>query len=169
MKIGAFTIVHGRACGTNPVHGVAARAELLDDRLSRMPAPQSTAPDRSDRLVGQVWNIDIEQPRLVADELLLRELQHQVPRLAGSCGQLHPLAIYLRESNGRYAKQKTLHGGTHSARINGVVTHIGAVVDARYHQVRAVAKQAAQSHVHAVSRRAIDITKTVLALVHIKR
>jgi hypothetical protein len=66
-------------------------------------------------------------------------------------------------------KQITLHGGTHGARVDGVVAHVGAVVDAGDDQIGAVTQQTRQRNVHAVRRRAVDIAKAVGRAVHVER
>jgi hypothetical protein len=49
--------------------------------------------------------------------------------------QLGPALVHLREGDGRNAEQIAFHGRAHGARVNRVVAHVGAVVDARDHQI----------------------------------
>ena len=105
----------------------------------------------------------------MADQALLSHLQHEVARLGGCSVQMMPIALHLGKGDGRNTKQITLHGGPHGAGINGVVAHVGTVVDTRQHQVRAVVQQPRQGDVDTISRRAIDIAKTIGRTLHIQR
>jgi hypothetical protein len=86
-----------------------------------------------------------------------------------AAAQLGPALVHLREGNRGNAEQIAFHGRAHGARVNRVVAHVGAVVDARDHQIGPVAKQAGQRDMHAVCRRAVHVAKAVIGLVHIQR
>ena len=60
MKICALRIVHRRACRANPVHGLAARTGLFDDRFRGMTAAQATQLDVTDVLIRSIGNIDVQ-------------------------------------------------------------------------------------------------------------
>ncbi len=97
------------------------------------------------------------------------ELRHNICGFFGGIVNMSPSLVYLGERNSRYAKQITLHGRTHCARVNGVIAHIGAIVDARDHQVRLGLKQTCKCNMHAICRCAVDILKPIGALVHVQR
>ena len=142
---------------------------MLDHRLGGVALAQAAELGRANLRIRQVGNIHVQQPGCAAQHLVLRHGQHQVARLAGSGLDFQPVLVHLRKGNGRHAKQIAFHGRTHGAGINGVVAHIGAVVDARDHQVWPVVQQARECDVHAVGRRAVHVTKTVGAAVHVQR
>ena len=101
----------------------------------------------------------------------MRLRQHLLHQLAGFSRRrikVAPTFVDLRKSDGWHAKQIAFHRGAHGARVNRVVAHVGAVVDARHHEVGFVIEQACQRNVHAIRRRAIHVAKTVAGLVHIQ-
>ena len=101
--------------------------------------------------------------------MLLGHLQHQITRLVGGGLQLYPVTLHLGKCDCRDTKQVTFHGRPDRARINGVIAHIGAVVDTGHHQVGTIAQQTGQSHMHAIGRGAVNVAKAFAAPGHIKR
>ena len=134
-----------------------------------MPPPEATHLGRLDLRQRQVGDVHIQQPGPRADQALLHHLLDHARNGAGGRIQMRPAFVDLRHRDGRNAKQIPLHGRAHGARIQGVVTHVGPVVDARDHEIRAVAQQTRQGDVHTVSGRAIDVAKPVVGPVHIQR
>ena len=139
MEVRALPIVHGRAGSANPVHGLATRVELGDDRFGRMPTPQPAQTRRLDLRRWKIGNVDIEQPGPGAQHGLRLQTLDQLAGLYGCAVQLGPALVNQRKRNGRDAKQIAFHGRTHRTRVQGVIPHIGPVVDARHHQVWSVA------------------------------
>ena len=149
------------AGGANPVDRLAARVGLLDHRLAGMAAAQPGDAARQQVGVRPIGNVDIEQKRLGRQPLRQHLLHHGAYHPTGGV-QIGPALAHLRKGDRRNAEQVTLHRRRHGARVQRVVTHVGALVDAREHQVGPVAQQAGQGHVHAVGRRAVDETHTGL-------
>ena len=136
-KISTLACLLGRPGTTNPVHDLTARAGLGDDPLSRMTAPQARHLHALDLVVGQIGNIHVEQPgrkrRLRAVRHSLKrwnELTHQLAGAPGRHIDMGPALFGLRKGNGGDAEKIALHGRTDSARVNRVVAHVGAIVDA---------------------------------------
>ena len=95
-----------------------------------MPATQPAQFEMAELVQWQVWNIDIEQPGIAANQLVIRHLQHQFTRFLRSGVQMRPILLDLGKGNRRHPKEITFHGRTHRAGVNRVVAHIRAVVDA---------------------------------------
>ncbi|OQB99423.1 MAG: hypothetical protein BWX79_03139 [Alphaproteobacteria bacterium ADurb.Bin100] len=168
VEIRALGLVQRGAGGADPVHGLATRIDLRDHRLGRVPAAQAAHLERLDLLQRQVGNVDVQQPGPGADHLLLRQLQHDFARLGPRGVEVRPAPLDLRERDCRDAEQVALHRRAHGAGVDGVVAHVGAVVDARDHQVGPVAQQAGQRDVHTIGRRAVHVAKTVGGRLHVE-
>ena len=82
---------------------------------------------------------------------------------------MRPAFFSLRKSNRRNAEKITFHRRAHGARVNRVVTHVGAIVDTGHHQIGPVTQQTRQRNVYAVSRRAVDVAKTIRSGLHVHR
>ena len=169
MEIGSGTVVHGRTGCANPVHGLAPGVHLGDDRLGRMSTPEATHLGRLDLIQRQVGNVHIQQPRTCANQTLVHHLLDHARNGAGRSIQMRPAFVDLRHRDGRNAKQIPLHGRAHRARIQGVIAHIGTVVDARDHQVRAIAEQTGQGDVYTVRGCAVDVAEPVFGPVNVQR
>ena len=81
--------------------------------------------------------------------------------ISSSILNTHPIPVDLRECDGRNTHQIALHGSANSARVDRIVSHIGAVIDARDDQVRFITKQASQGNMNAISRCTCDVSKTI--------
>jgi len=62
----------------------------------------------------------------------------------------------LGKRNRRDAKEIAFHRRSHGARVERVVAHVGAVVDARQHQVGPLRQHPSHGQVHTIRRRAVD-------------
>ena len=142
VEIGSFGVVLGRPGAADPVHGLAMRAGLRNHLLGRMAPPQAAHLERLEFFVRQVRDVDVEQPGLVGAARAREHLLHQLARLAGRGVDVGPALLRLRERDGRDAEQVAFHRGAHGARVDGVVAHVGAVVDAAHDQVGPIAEQA---------------------------
>src|SRR5437879_4620278 len=63
MKIGAVTGIGSGTCGTDPIHGLPARALGADHVFGAMPAPEPRDLDSIDIVTGHIGDVDVEQPR----------------------------------------------------------------------------------------------------------
>ena len=59
------------------------------------------------------------------------------------------------------AEQEPFGRGGHGARVDRVVAHVGAEIDARNHHIRQLVEKAGHCQMHAISRRAIDEKEAV--------
>ena len=169
VKIGAFSFILGCASPADPIHHVSARALLHDHPLGRMAASQAAQFQGAQCLQRHVRNVDIEQPRRLGHQVLRHHLRNDFAGFVRRSLDFAPAFVHLGYRHGRNAKKKPLHGSAHGARIDGVVAHVGAVVDAGYHQIGSVSKQSREGDMNAIGRRAIHIAKAVGCLVHIQR
>ena len=80
-------------------------------------------------------------------------------------------ADLVRKGHGErwYAQEITFGGGSDGTRINRVVAHVGAVIDARDDHLRQVVEQARDREVDAVGRRPVDEEEAVGSTPHGKR
>ena len=161
MEIRSIGVVLDRPGATDPVHGVAARALLGDDGFGCMAPSQAAYLRRLHLREREIGNVDVDQPRLAANQTLLLHCQHQLAGPCCRCVNMLPAFLHLGERNGRHTKQVPLHRCAHGTGVDRVVPHVGTIVDARDHQVGPVPEQTGERDVHAVGRRAIEITKAV--------
>mmetsp|Transcript_83101 Transcript_83101/g.231204 ORF Transcript_83101/g.231204 Transcript_83101/m.231204 type:complete len:332 (-) Transcript_83101:616-1611(-) len=167
MEVRAFASVLGVARRADPVDGFATRVDLLDDALAGMAPAQARDLARQLVGIGPVGDVDVQQEGPVQparDDLL-----DHAARDAGRRVQRAPALFHLREGDRRDAEQIALGGRRDGARVQGVVAHVGAVVDARDHQVGPVAEQAGQCQVDTVRRRAADVAEAIRGTVDIER
>ena len=118
-------------------------------------------------LIRHGRNVDVEQHRLRPGIGQLPH--HQLARHTHRRVQVRIALVHQREGDGGHTQQVAFGGGCHRAGIDGVVAHVGAVVNARDHQVRRPVQQAGDGHVHAVGGRAIDEMEAVGCLAHRQR
>jgi hypothetical protein len=152
MEIGAlagFARITGRP---DPVDRLAAGIGLGDDRRTGMPAPQPGGGPGQLVGIGPVRDVHVEQPG--RDRACLRQQGqdgfHHPPRRAGGGVQVGPALLGLAEGDGRDAEQIAFHGGRDGAGIQGVIAHVGPLVDAGEHQIRPFRQQPGERDVHAV-------------------
>ena len=169
VKVRAIAVVLGCTCAANPIHGFATRTGLCNDALSRVAAPQTRDTQGFDECQRLIGNVHVQQPWSPRNMTLCHHLLDQLTRFGGSRIEMAPALLHLRERHRGNAKQIPLHRRAHSSRVNGVVAHVGAIVDTGHHQVGFVIKQACQGNVHTVSRRSVHITKAVAGLTHVQR
>jgi hypothetical protein len=67
------------------------------------------------------------------------------------------------------AQETPLHRRGDGTRIDHVVAEIGAVIDARHHQVRLIVEESRQREVHAIGRRTIDLVAILPVLLDPER
>ena len=118
--------------------------------------------------IGPVRDVHIEQIRRARRRLRQHLLDHAA-RHARRRVEMVPALVDLREGDRRHAEEKALHRGGHGARIQRVVAHVRALVDARHDQVGLVLQQAGQRDVNTVGRRAVDVAHAVGCRVHRQR
>ena len=151
------------------------RALLGDDVFCRVPAPETAQPRGLEIGQRQIGDVDIEEPRLaltvglMPGAGLLPQLQHQILGRFGCGLDVLPAFFHLRKGNGGNPEQVPLHGRAHGAGINGVIPHVGAVVDAGNDQIGHLGKQAGEGDVDAVGGRAVNVAKPVGRALHIQR
>ena len=92
-----------------------------------------------------------------------------VPGQAGCGVDVFPAMGRLRKGDRRDPEQKTFSGRRHGARVQRVVAHVGAIVDARHDQIGPLTEHAGERHVHAIGRRAVDEIKAIGRLLHRQR
>ena len=112
-------------------------------------------------------DIDIEQRGI--RQRLGQEPGHDIAGNVSRGVQMGVATLHQRKGNGGHAQQMAFGSGRHGAGINRVVAHIGAVIDARDDNIRALIEQAGHRDVNAVGWRAIDIEKATVGLAHRKR
>ena len=95
VKIGALSVVLGRARCANPVHGLAARAGLGNDRFCCMALAQAAHAGRLDLVEGQVGDIHIEQPGRAAHLPVMDQALHNIACFAGRRRQFVPVFVHL--------------------------------------------------------------------------
>jgi hypothetical protein len=153
-------IVLGSAGAADPVHRVAARAGLRDHLLRRVAAAEAADLEGLELAEGPVGMFTFSSQCAPS----VRWCAPGTAPARAPCARRHrggPALLDLREGDGRNAEQVALHRRAHRAGVDGVVAHVGAVVDAAHHQVGPVAQQARERDVHAVGRRAVDVAKAV--------
>ena len=64
---------------------------------------------------------------------------------------------YERHRDRRQAQEAPFHRRGDGTRIDHVVAQVGAVIDARHHEVRLIVEESRQRKVHAIGRRTIDL------------
>jgi len=79
---------------------------------------------------------------------------------------LCPAVCNLRESDGRNTEQIALSRRRNSARIQGVVPHILAIVNAGNNQIWFSVEQPSERNMHAIGGSSIDIIKTIAGTLH---
>ena len=82
---------------------------------------------------------------------------------------LELVALDQRDGNGRHAEQRALHRRRHGAGVRHVVAEIGAVVNARYDEHRALGQEAEHAEVHAIRRRAVHGVPALTPAMHAER
>ena len=75
---------------------------------------------------------------------------------------MRPTSFDLTESNGWNAHEIGFHGRAYCAGVNGVIPHVGAVVNARDNQIRFVVQQTCQRYVNAISWRSSHVPEAVV-------
>ena len=111
--------------------------------------------------IGAVRDVDVEQPGRCRRRLgaaPARSRSRATRAAASRCAQ--PFCD-LRERDRRNAEQVAFHRRGDGARVERVVAHVGAVVDAGDDQVGPVLEQPGERDVDAVGRRAVDVAKAV--------
>ncbi len=180
VKVGACPALARGAGATNPIHGFAAWARLREHLFSRMAAAQAGHLWRFQLVRRQIGDVHVEQKRgrfggtafALFGHGPKQLLHHLRGGLRGSV-QVEPALFHLAERHAGYAKQIRLHGGAHGAAVDGVVSHVGTVVDAGDHEIWFLREQARERYVNAIGWGACDVAKAcgwaVQAFVHIKR
>lgn len=161
-KIGALLAVGRLARRAYPVNLLAARVAGGHDALLVVAAAES-----GDFAAAQIFcgnGRDVDVPQNGFGGRLGGEAIQKLP-----CGFFggRPVAVAVvveREGDGGDAEQIGFGSGGNGARIEGIVSHVGAVVNAREHQIGVEVRQGVQGEVDAVGGRAADIVKAVFGL-----
>ena len=161
-KIGAFFAIGGFARRAYPINLFAARVAGGDDALLVVAAAEA-----GDFAAAQVFGGgggDVDVPQNGANGRGGGEAFEQLP-----CGFFggRPVAVVVAvegKGNGGEAEKVGFGGGGDGAGIEGVVTHVRAVVDAGQDQIRLEIGQGVQGEVDAVGGGAADVVEAVFGL-----
>jgi hypothetical protein len=156
VEVGAFAAFARVAGRADPVDRFAARIGLADHGLARMASAQPRDDARQLQRIGAVRDVHVQQPGRPVQAHLAQHLFGDGTRGGRRGIDLAPAFLGLRERDRRHAEEIPLHGRSHGAGVERVVSHVGAVVDAREHEVGPLAHHPGQGQVHAVGRRAVD-------------
>ncbi len=167
VEIGARPGVLRRARGADPVHHLAARILDLHDALGLVTLAEPGDLDAAQRLERDVRHVDVEQHRML-DRLGL-EPPDDVAGNARRSGKVAPGLARERQRHRRDAEEKTLGGRGDGARIDRVVAHVRAEVDAGDDEVRQLVEEAGHRQVHAIGRRAVHEQEPVGGAPHRER
>ena len=159
VKIRAFARVLRAACRAHPVNRITARVGGFHHRLRLVTLAEARDFNTLERRMRDIRYIDIEQHRLTQRSLHMT--RHHFTCHRTGCGKVVSPRRHQRNCKRRYAQQKTLGRRRHRAGVNGVIAHIGAVIDAGHHHIGHEIEQPRHRQMHAIGGRAVDIEKTV--------
>ena len=144
----------GITCGANPVNGVPTRVGLRNGRTAGMAAPQSGHVPRRFFQVFNRGHVDIQQPGPVAGgRARTASTTRRATRAALS---RWPQPRRSGKTQWRAPRTGSFRGRRHRTGVQGVVAHVGAIVDARQHQIRLGNQARSEGQMHAVRRGAGD-------------
>ncbi len=123
---------------------------------------------RAQLVEREIGNVDVQQPGHFPDQVLRVHLLDHFAGLARGRLDFAPPLVHLGKRDGRHAEQVALHGRAHGAGIDGVVSHVGAIVDAGDDQVGPEAQQPGERDVHAVGGGAVHVAEAVGRLVDVQ-
>jgi len=168
MEIGALGIVHGGTSGTDPVHGFPRGLVCWMTFSAAWRLPERHSLRLPIWAYGRLGILTLSNHGCVPtrcwrcmDSTSSRALR------AALCNSTQSRSTWEKAMAGTPNKKPSMAAPT-GAGVDGVIAHVGAVVDARYHQVRPVIQQARQGNVHAVCGCAVDVAKTVGRPVHVQ-
>ena len=162
VEVGAGPRLARRARGPDPVHGLAARILSLHHWLRLVAPSQPRHLDAGERLVGHVRHVHVEEHG--STERRARQAFHEIVRHA-ACGLVvRELLAHQRDRDRRDAEQVALGGRGDGARIERVVAHVGAAVDARNDHVGLEVEEARHRHVDAIGRRPVHVVEAVVGV-----
>ena len=117
---------------------------------------------------GTSGHVDVEQPRC-ADGCCGDGAEIRSTTTLAAVSKWRPILLVSDTAIDGMPEQIALGRGGDGARVDRVVAHVGAVIDARDHHVRQLVEQAGHREMHAVGRRAVDEQETVGRAAHGQR
>ena len=167
MKIRPRPGVLRASRGAHPVHRLVAGSLGLDRGLGLVAFAEPRHFETLQRLVGNVRDVYVEQYGLVRRPLL--EALDQLARHACSGVVVPPRLARERDRQRRDAEQIAFGCCCDGARVDGVIAHVCAQIDAGDDHVGHLLEQSGHSEVNAVRRRAVYELEAVRGFAHRKR